>query len=479
MPDQPPLRSLLVSTGQSALPRKSTGGQRAAIGIAIILFAVASAYLALVIITRVDSIFFPGNQLTLPGGSTVGTILPGVDAAGESGNQDRINILVIGLDKRARDGDGPSRTDTIFVVTVDPKTRSAGILGIPRDLIVDIPFKTGGGTYEDRINTVYVQGELVEYEGGGMGLMKRVLLEDLGIKIDKYVIVDFEGFEEIIDALNGIEVDVPDDVYDPYYSITEKPGDYFPVDIQAGRQRMDGKTALAYARVRFSSDDLDRIQRQQRVIFATIERAKSLNVLSNARSLWDKYKNTIKTDIDDALIPGYALLASQVMDDVNAVSIGPATVPYTTPRGAAVLVGDDEAIAQIVKSVFEDPPGSVPQPTVTPDPVRVQVRNGTGTDGLASRVINYIATRGYPLEDLLTGNAEASERSAIIDLDGTHEQNRLLLAKWLGIDLEQVRSATPEEAQALSGTQAEIVVILGEDFDESTLSSSAVITPGG
>ena len=93
---------------------------------------------------------------------------------------------------------------------------------------------------------------------------------------------------------------------------------------------MDGVTALAYSRIRFSSDDLDRIQRQQRVIFAAIDKAKSLNVLKNAPSLWSKYKDTVKTDISDFQIPGYALLANETKDDIHAVSLGSATAPYTT-----------------------------------------------------------------------------------------------------------------------------------------------------
>jgi len=461
-----------VSTDRTAAQSKSTGGQRAAIAAALLLFAALSAYLALVIITRVDSIFLPGNQITLPGGTAVGNILPGVDSAGESGSQDRINILVLGIDRRPRDGDDlPSRTDTIFVVTVDPKTKSSGILGIPRDLVVDIPFKAGG-TYQDRVNTIYVQGESQEYEGGGIGLMKRVLAAPpFNITIDKYVMVDFEGFEEIIDALGGIDVDVPEAVYDPYYSETELPGDYFPQDFEPGTQHMDGRTALAYSRIRFSSDDLDRIQRQQRVIFATIDKAKSLNVLSNAPTLWSKYRDAIKTDINDTQVAGYALLANQAKDDITGVSLGPATAPYTTPQGAAVLIGDDDAISDIVNALFVDRPGALVQATVTPEPVRVTVQNGTESDGLAARVVNYIATKGYPVEDLNPSNvfdSAAHTTSEIIDL-GDNKRNAFLLAKWLNIDAARVRAPTDAERASLSGADADIVVVLGGDIDFDAL----------
>lgn len=444
------------------------------------LFAVISAYLALVIITHIDSIFFPGNELTLP--SAFGKA-PGIDA-GTSGSQEPINILVMGLDRRAREGDVPTRTDTLMIVRVDPKTHSAGILGIPRDLMVDIPGKQGG-TYQDRINTVYVAGELGKYPGGGVGLLKQVLAADpFDIKIDHYVLVDLKGFETVIDDLGGIDVDVPDEVYDPYYSETELPGDYFPVHFKPGLQHMDGKNALAYARVRFNSDDLDRIQRQQRVIFAAIEKAKSLNVLSNATGLWDKYKSAIHTDISDPLIPGYALLANQVQDQLHAVSLGPATAPYTTLQGAEVLVGNAQRIHEIVQSVFADKADAgAPEATVTPEPVRVQVQNGTGAEGLATRIVAFIAGKGYPTNELNAANVfdgAQHAKSEIIDVKGTNRRNAYLLANWLQIDPSQVRDATDAERAAMAANPAEIVVIIGADLDVGRLIESPTTSvPGG
>jgi hypothetical protein len=273
-------------------------------------------------------------------------------------------------------------------------------------------------------------------------------------------------------------------VYDPYYSETELPGDYFPVHFKPGLQHMDGKTALAYSRVRFSSDDLDRIQRQQRVIFAAIEKAKELNVLTNAKGLWDKYKGAVHTDISDALIPGYALLASQVQDQIHAVSLGPATAPYTTAQGAAVLIGNTERIHEIVQSVFaEKPDGSVPEVTVTPEPVRVQVQNGAGVDGLATRIVAFIAGKGYPTNDLNAANVfdgAQHAQSEIIDVKGTNRRNAYLLADWLQIAPSQVRDATDAERAAMADNPAEIVVILGSDLDvDHLIESPTTSVPGG
>jgi len=471
-----------VSTGERTAPARTTRGQRALVATAILIFAVASAYLALVIITHVDSIFFPGNEVSLPGGSVVQPFLPGVDTTGDSGPKNRINILMVGIDKRPYEKEW-TRTDSIEIVSIDPKTKSASILGIPRDLWVTIPLKNGG-TYQDRINTALVQAESQDYPQGPIGLMKEVIQQNLGVKIDRYVLVDFSGFKEIIDALGGIDVDVPEEVYDPYYSESEKPGDYDPQHFKPGMQHMDGSTALAYSRIRYSSDDLDRIQRQQRVIFATIEKANSIGVLSNAVELWNEYKDTIRTDIPDTLIPGYALLAKSVEQNIHAVSLGPGTVPCTKPGGAEVLCWNADSIDPIVKAVFSDstPTAGGTATETPPEPVRVQVQNGTGTDSLARGVVQFIASKGYPVDDLDSANAfdgKEHAQSEIIDMDGTNTRSAFQLATWLNIDPSRIRKATAAEKQAITGDPA-IVVLLGKDDNFGALiQSPTTSTPGG
>jgi LCP family protein required for cell wall assembly len=475
-----------VSIETPPAPRPSSTGQRATIAVAILIFAAVSAYLALVIITRVDSIFFPGNELklnTIPGGAVLEP-LPGVDTEGTSGSQERINILVLGLDRRPQEGDIPSRTDTVFVVTIDPKTKSAGILGIPRDGLVDIPLE-GGGTRSDSINVVYVEGETNDYPGGGLGLLEDVMQTNFGIEIHHHVLVDFEGFEQIVDALGGVDVDVPDYVYDPYYSWTELPGDYDPQEFEPGRQHMDGRTALAYSRIRFSSDDLDRIQRQQRVIFAAIEKGKSLDVTDagRARDLWSKYNDAIQTDISDALIPGYAVLASQAQDNILAVSLGDASVPFTGRGGRAYQAFDWDTVEELVTALFED---RVPETDSSDlEPVRVQIQNGAGIDRLAANVAAYIASNGggFRVEDLTVGDAydgAEHDTSVVLDLSDTHERRRLQLASMLGIDPANARAATATELTEIGAVDAEIIVVLGSDVDYDTLiQSPTTTTPGG
>jgi hypothetical protein len=247
---------------------------------------------------------------------------------------------------------------------------------------------------------------------------------------------------------------------------------------------MDGETALAYSRIRFDSDDLDRIQRQQRVIFAAIDKAKSRDVLENPTDLWDKYNDTIETDISDLLIPGYADLANQVKDNMLAVSLGSAVAPYITNQGASVLVADEERVSLITKAIFEE--GNLGDPSLvgaqtTPSPVRIQIQNGAGVDGLAADVMLHLISKNLREDDLTAANTSdgvSHEISEIIDIDGTHENNTNLLSRWLGIPFESIRTATAAERADMQASNTAIIVVLGTDFDSTLLNQAAADDAG-
>ena len=357
----------------------------------------------------------------------------------------------------------------MFVLTIDPHNKTAGILGIPRDLWVEIPTRDGNGYLNERINAAYVLGEVNDYDGGGPALAMATAEHTLGIKLDHYVVIDFQGFKKVIDALGGVDVDVPTYLRDDLYSDTELPGDYLPQEFEPGIQHMDGTRALAYARIRRGSSDLDRIQRQQRVIFAVIDKALNLDVLPNALSLWRQYKDTIDTDISDPQIPGLALLAAEIPPErIIALSLGPATVPYTTPAGAAVLVAAPEGIQQIVEALFSDQ-------QILEEGAMVEVQNGTGEPGLATSVVDYLVNLGLPRSSLVTSNAPEQalgQPSAILDYTGKrYTADRL--AEWLGLPSDRVRSAGAGDAALRSNSEADIVLIVGTDVDINRLTAAA------
>jgi LCP family protein required for cell wall assembly len=446
------------------LPASPRAGlrQRLLLALVILLFAAGAAYGALVLATRVDEMLFPGNGISLP------ISLPGTQNSSDAPSSigKRINVLVLGLDRRPREGNIFTRTDTMIVVTIDPQTKTAGILGIPRDLYVKIP-DGDGGNFEERINTALEYGETYKYPGGGPKLAEDTIAQNLGIKIDYYVIIDFSAFKEVIDSLGGIDVDVPDPLYDSTYSDTELPGDYFPLDFSPGMQHMDGRTALGYARSRNTTSDLDRIQRQQRVIFAVMDKALNLNVLTNAVDLWHKYKDTIDTDINDVRIPGFAKLALDIPQDrISALSLGPCTTPWTTPAGAAVLLPSEEGCARIVQALFADQ-------QLSSESAVVEVRDGTSsTDDVAAKVKGLLVNLGFPEGSVVESEPPADGpvvETEILDFTGkTYSAEKV--AEWLAVPATAVRDATSLDAD-LRTTNADIVVILGDDADVSALNS--------
>lgn len=420
-------------------------------GLIIVLVA---GWLALIVVSRIDELFFPGQGLTgLPD-------IPGVDQ-GDGEFDGQINVLVMGLDRRPSEGDLPTRTDTMFVVTIDGPSKTAGILGIPRDLWVEIPTRDGTSFYEARINTAYLTGEQQDYPGGGPGLAKEVVERNLGVAIDHYVVIDFEGFIEAIDELGGVDVFVEEEIYDPFYSETELPGDFHPLNFQVGMLHMDGQTALDYSRTRYGNSDLDRIRRQQQVIFAAIDKAteRRLVSLDELTGLWGQFKDVIDTDINDFKVPGFAALAAQINpSDITALSLGAATRGWTTPEGAQVLLVDKDMVQELVTALFSDR-------KLSQESARVEVQNAAGADGLAARVVDYLEAFGFSGESLAAADGfDGALRplTEIIDFSGkTHTVERLV--SLLDVSPDQVRSGDPNDRSLVTADGIDVLVILGID----------------
>ena len=174
-----------------------------------------------------------------------------------------VDILVMGLDSRGNEGI-VTRTDSIMVVGVNPAQFDISLLSIPRDLFVDVQ-----GYGMQRINTVNVLGELNQPNSGAQFLSQTVE-RNFGIGVDKYARLDFQAFIALVDAVGGIDIDVP-------YAITDydfPTPDYGTITIHfdAGMQHMDGERALIYARTRHADDDYQRAARQQLVLAALTQK---------------------------------------------------------------------------------------------------------------------------------------------------------------------------------------------------------------
>lgn len=206
-------------------------------------------------------------------------------------DEGRINILLLG---RAGDGKpGKHLTDTIMLLSVDTRTKKVALLSFPRDLLVPYP-RTNQVA---KINTLYQYGLA---QGKSADLIKGSIEEIISLPVHYFASIDFDGFEQVIDALGGINVEVPRDIYDSRY-----PGpnySYETFEIKKGWQKLDGKTALKYARVRHGDPegDFGRAKRQQQIMQAVREKAWSIPTFLNPvtlTNLLESLGDSVTTDI--------------------------------------------------------------------------------------------------------------------------------------------------------------------------------------
>jgi LCP family protein required for cell wall assembly len=181
-----------------------------------------------------------------------------------------VTVLVMGTDARP-DEYGASRTDSMMVAVINLDVESVTLISIPRDLWVHIP-----GYGESRINTAYFMGESW---GQGPETARQTVQQVLGIPITHTAVIDFDTFREVIDNVGGVDVVVPKAIDDPLFP-TDDYGTYH-LQIPAGPNHFDGEEALAYARTRHGSSDMERAARQQQVVQALRDRLVSPDQLPN------------------------------------------------------------------------------------------------------------------------------------------------------------------------------------------------------
>jgi len=272
--------------------------------------------------------------------------LPPVDFLGSG--VDTEYILLLGFDDWRK---LPGRTDSIMIVAARHDSGDLGVISVPRDLWVHIP-----GYEPGRINKVFRVGNRMYGKGGGHRLIKKVIEREFGIEISYTAAVDFKGFEAIVDSLGGIDVDIECPIKDNFISPKSKTG-YEQLHLAAGRHRVDGRTALLFARSRHGRTDLDRARRQQTVLLGLKRRLASLDALPRLPFLFNELTDYVSTDVD--LVGAYRLakLAAQAGPGmVHGMVLQPPQVySFRTPDGKAVLKLDRAELAKAVDELFLAP----------------------------------------------------------------------------------------------------------------------------
>jgi len=247
---------------------------------------------------------------------------------------ERVTILLMGLDYRDwSSGRGFPRTDSMMLFSIDPITRQAAMLSIPRDLWVEIP-----GFGHERINTAYPSGENNRLPGGGPELAMRTVESVVGVPVQYYAVIEFSAFEDMIDEIGGIDVTVAERMK---ISPIGRPS----IWLDAEPTHLDGPQALAYARIRkVSGDDFGRAERQQQVAFAVLDRVVGFDMvptlITRAPALWTELKNGIRTNMTLEQMISLGWMAVQIPKaDIGRGVIGPPKMVgfHTLPNGQQVI----------------------------------------------------------------------------------------------------------------------------------------------
>ena len=372
----------------------------------------------------------------------------------------RVNVLVMGLDYRDWvSGEGAPRTDTMVLASVDPLSKTASVLSIPRDLWVSIP----GFEEPERINVAYRFGETYQLPGGGAEVAMKTVEGLLGLKIDYFALIDFYAFEQFIDELGFIEIDVPRNIWvDPIDGPTVK--------LKRGAHDLPGNLALAYARARNTEGgDFDRAGRQMQVIMAIRDRIMSADMLttliSRAPAIYEQLSAGVQTNLGLDQAIQLAWLVQQIPEeDIKTGSIGTDHVTFgTSPDGDDVLKPRPEQIRMLRDELFASGgfaspamTGADPQELMQTENARVSVLNGAGVPGLATRTSEYLTTQGVNV--VSTGDAPEQYSATTITSYTGNPYTLYYLVDLMGISENRIYIRFDPNSQV------DVEIILGYDW---------------
>jgi LCP family protein required for cell wall assembly len=407
------------------------------------------------------------GQATLPAGESAPPVEAGMnvpqvepeltpwDGAG------RVTVLLLGLDYRDWEaGTDYSRSDTMILLTLDPLSRTAGILSIPRDMWVAIP-----GFQHGKINTAYYLGEAHKLPGGGPGLAVKTVEQFLGVPINFYAQIDFNAFVRFIDEIGGVKVNIPEpitvDMLGDGYRTRKK--------LQPGIQVLPGEIALAYARARHSEGgDFDRAERQQQVILGIrnrILRFDMLPVLIEKKDiLYQELASGVHTNMTLDQLVRLAVMASQVPEEnIKRGVLGKGFVLFgTSPDNLAILIPLADKIHTLRDDIFASSGALGPQTPgnelerMLAEAAQVAVQNQSRTAGLAERTNQFLESNGVIVSSVVDAPGNLTV-TTLIDHTGNPFTAKYLV-NLMGINPAKIIF---EEDP---GSQVDIELILGDDW---------------
>jgi LCP family protein required for cell wall assembly len=460
IPDEPVFVYRKPKKVHSGLFRVS---RRVALGLLVLILAVGG-WFGFQALSAAHSIFVKAGG----GAPGLASVLNITQLKGEGDG--RVNILVLGIGGEGHDG--PNLSDTIMVVSLDPKTKHAAILSVPRDLYVKIPASANTRVQYGKINSANAYG--------GPQLAAQTVSNVIGVPIHYYVIIDFSGFRQAIDAVGGVDINVPTAIYDPSYPCDNERGGFCPFSIAAGQQHMDGTVALRYSRSRHSTSDFDRAARQQLVLEALRQKALTLSTLTNPVKLTQLIQavgSHLKTDIQ----PNEISKIAGIVKDVD-ISKTPTTV-IDADKPTSLLIGGVNIIAgagyievpklgnfnymdiqDMVKNIFVDH-------YIVDENARLDVQNGSGVAGIAGSVVKSLQAAHYHVGD--PSNADTHYTTTVLyDYTGGKKPYTInYLEQRFKVKVQKMPTPTPvvDATTGKAMLAPEIRIILGSNYQQANI----------
>jgi LCP family protein required for cell wall assembly len=412
--------------------------------------------------------------------SVVGSLVRGADGSSieskQVANQQRINIALYGYGGAGHDG--AYLSDSIMVISIQPHATGppqVAEISIPRDW--DVPIYNAAGEKKDqgKINQAYEDGVLygdggvpAGQEDSGGAMADAALTHLLGIPINYFVGLDFTAFDQGVDAVGGIDIDVPVGFVDPQYpSCNADTCPYETISFRAGEQHMDGATALEYARSRHGDNgqgtDFARSQRQQQILTAIKAKVLSVGGIGDLPGLLDALGGNVDTNmtLDDVeavynLVKGVnsAAILHIGLDATNFLY--ECNVPTCSADYLYAHDGTYSTIDHFIKNVFA-PPG-----TLGEDP-NVGIEDGSGTgDGASTRWAGIFGELGWSTQDL--GRVPTTSATEVIDQSGGTET---AAAKWFAAYFGVSVTTVPPPSPGATGPADGVIVVLGQDEESA------------
>jgi LCP family protein required for cell wall assembly len=384
----------------------------------------------------------------------------------------RVNVLLLG--RGGGNHEGPDLTDSMMVASIDPINHTTTLVSLPRDLWVNVP---NAGVM--KINAAWETGEFKYYGGkvvtgstnpkaiaSGFNLADQTVGQVLGINIDYNILVNFQAFQQAVDTVGGVTVNVPTPLVDP--TMAWENGNN-PILAQAGVQNFDGAQALLYVRSRETSSDFARAARQRAVLVALKSKIETLGTLSNPlkiSGLISAFGNNVQTDLSLSNASRLYSIVKNISDDkVTSTDLATAPNQYVTTgniAGQSIVLPtaglfNYGGIQQYVRGLLKDP-------YIIKENAKVLVLNGTNTPTLATNEAAVLKTYGYNVIGVANTPASNWTQTTLVNLtNGKDPYTQHYLEERF-----DVKAIDHLSDKTIPTNGADFVIILGSNEVNST-----------